>query len=115
MRTYDYIVKEDERVVVCIMSVWNDEYTNPRKFRFSGVAKCSPEDTFDEETGKKIAQRRALLKFKKACIQSNKIWLENLNRQKAEIETSIAKVTKAISNMNDTVERIKGEISDLYR
>lgn len=113
MRTYDYIVKEDERVVVCIMSVWNEEYTNPRKFRFSGVAKCSPEDTFNEETGKKIAQRRALLKFKKACIQSNKIWLENLNRQKAEIETSIAKVTKAISNMNETVERIKSEINDL--
>ena len=115
MRTYDYIVKENKGVVVCVMSVWNDEYTNSRKFRFSGVAKCSPEDTFSEETGKKIAQRRALLKFKKACIQSNKIWLDSLKRQKAEIDATIAKVTKAIGNMNDTLERIEGEIAVIAR
>ena len=113
MRTYDYIVKADEKVVVCIMSVWNDDYTNPRKFRFSGVAKCSAEDTFSEEIGRKIAQRRALIKFKKACIRANKSWLENLRRQKAEIDASIAKTLNAVSNMSDTVSRLKVEIAEL--
>ena len=113
MRTYDYIVKADEKVVVCIMSVWNDSEYDTRKFRFRGVAKCSAEDTFSEETGKKIAQRRALIKFKKACICANKRWLNRLYRDREEINASIAKTEKSVANMNDTVSRLKVEIAEL--
>ena len=113
MRTYDYIVKEDEKVVVCIMTVWSDAHINPPKFRFSGVAKCSPEDTFDAETGKKIAQRRALIKFKKACIKTNKATLRLCQGAKSEIELEIEKHGRAISKIQDAIERIQGEIEDL--
>lgn len=113
MRTYDYIVKADDRVVVCIMSVWNDASRNPRKWRFSGVAKCSADDEFNEETGRKIAQRRALLKFKKACISANKEWLRRLYGNYNDLMADINKTEKAIANMNDTVARIQAEIAEL--
>lgn len=31
---------------------------------YKGIAKCHPDDTFDEETGKRIARNKALLKYK---------------------------------------------------
>ena len=79
----DYIVKEKEGVVVCIISdcefnaiALTDEYTDmffmpwcqaPLEFRlneqYKGIAKCVAGDTFDEEYGKRIAYRKAYLKY----------------------------------------------------
>ena len=38
---------------------------------FKGVAKCAPNDNFDEEFGKELARNRALLKLTKAKMASH--------------------------------------------
>lgn len=78
----NFIVKEDNRVVVCIMDVdmqfekseiWKDvDYTcwNKKapmvdyfgKFKITAKARCNSEDTFDIETGKRIAESKAKAK-----------------------------------------------------
>lgn len=112
MRTYDYIEKPDEKVVVCIMTVWNDDCPS-RKFRFNGVAKCSPDDQFNLETGRKISQRRALTKFKKACIRANVTYYDRLVSKRNSLDEEIHKLSKSINNMRDTVVRLQTEIQEL--
>ncbi len=88
----DYIVKIDEGVVVCIISecAYNaiallNKYTGicdnpfcipPEEFllsnQYKGVAKCDANDTFDEEYGKKLAYRKAYLKYATAFDKKTK-------------------------------------------
>ena len=58
MRSYRYIVNEEKRTVVCIITV----YKKYCEGTFTGIAKCSPDDRFDETHGKLLAKRRAILK-----------------------------------------------------
>ena len=46
------------RKTVCII-VFNDPYFNNVKRVVKGVAKCNPDDTFDETLGRRIAEGRA--------------------------------------------------------
>lgn len=85
MKNFDvnYIVKEQEGIVVCIISdcelnainVVNSTTgifdvcclgTIPEEFflgEYKGVSKCVPEDTFDVEYGKNLAYSKAYLKY----------------------------------------------------
>lgn len=47
--------------------------------KFVGIAKCAPEDTWDEHTGRMIAFDRAKFKYDKAFIlaSDNFIYLQN--------------------------------------
>lgn len=66
-----YVVNEDKKVVVCITEVYLDTpmiesnsysasfYNEMYRERVVGIAKCSPNDTFDVEIGKQIAYARA--------------------------------------------------------
>lgn len=73
-----YYVNRDKRTVVCVLSGcrWNasnritkqvqnyDYFINPYgefriKDEYVGIAKCSPEDTWDEDYGQKLAFARA--------------------------------------------------------
>lgn len=78
----NFIVKEENKVVVCIMDVsmqleksevWryidSDFYSKKApmvnyngEFRVTAKARCNSEDTFDIETGKRIAESRAKAK-----------------------------------------------------
>lgn len=111
MRTYDYIVKEEDRVVVCIMTIISDG----EKFRFSGVAKCSDTDDFSAEKGKKIAQIRALLKFKKAVLTANKMSLKSMHKVHQGISNKIMQREKAIGRICDTISRMNEEIAELTK
>lgn len=51
-----YLVNENKGTVTCI--IYN-EFKEP----FVGIAKCNKEDKFDEETGKSLARKRALLNY----------------------------------------------------
>lgn len=92
-----FIVKPENKVVVCNMSVdmqlnksecwnqmdndcWKDKapmVSYNGRFTVTAIARCNSEDTFDEATGKKIAESRAKAKaFKIArnvwdCIAKN--------------------------------------------
>ena len=52
----NFIVKD--RIVICIIT-FNDPYWNNVKRIVTGVAKCNPDDTFDETLGRRIAEGRA--------------------------------------------------------
>lgn len=51
-----YIVNKDKNTVTCIVY---DKDGEP----FVGIAKCNEDDTFDEEAGKSLARKRALLNY----------------------------------------------------
>lgn len=74
----NYIIKPEKKVVVCVLEcdmqlhkhpTWKDIYCNMwaklpivsdyGTFKVKAIAKCSEEDTFDEEIGKRIAESRA--------------------------------------------------------
>lgn len=58
MRSYRYKVNKEKHTVVCILTVDKPSC----KGTFAGIAKCEPQDTFDEEYGKLLAKRKAILK-----------------------------------------------------
>jgi hypothetical protein len=80
----DYIVKEEQGVVICVISGCEfdavelvNKRTNlfecpcvPEKFaisdKYKGVARCTSDDTFNLEYGKKLAFKKAYLKYTKA-------------------------------------------------
>ena len=72
MVTTTYYVNKEKRTVVCAIETSNDVCDKIRKYGlnvpikyycekkiFRGVAKCSPEDEWDEAVGRRLAERRA--------------------------------------------------------
>lgn len=71
--TTEYIVDKDKRTVVCILTTVDDIPSRLEKYGladedyddivdtriYKGIAKCAPEDTWDEEYGKRLAEYRA--------------------------------------------------------
>ena len=53
MKNYSYIVNEEKRTVVCLLTT--------KYGVFRGIAKCGPDDKFDEQIGKELARKRAIL------------------------------------------------------
>lgn len=62
MKETKYYVNPEKKTVVCVITIQDDYYGEIR--RFEGKAKCSPEDAFDENIGRQIAQNRAFIKMK---------------------------------------------------
>lgn len=75
MVTTTYYINKEKHTVVCVMDTFDDVYDKIRKYdlkvpdkyfwekkTFRGVAKCSPEDEWDEAVGKRLAERRAAAK-----------------------------------------------------
>lgn len=78
----EYYVNRDKKTVVCTITTFDDFQTRlwkyglldfggyePEKMVFKGIAKCHPEDQFDENLGKKIAEYRAS-KARKAYVNT---------------------------------------------
>ena len=129
----DYIVKEEEGVVVCIISDCKfnavalvDDYTDifspccdiPNVFllndRYTGVAKCVNGDTFDEECGKRIAYKKAYLKYITAFEKKVKfiekdhkkfinLILEGFNKAVAKVN---GKTEIAVQSLNKVLEEV---------
>lgn len=85
----NFIVKN--KIVKCIIT-FNDPYCNNVKRIVTGVAKCSPDDTFDETLGRRIAEGRAkramFQKLEESAWNSkinleDEIWIQH-NRSKRE-------------------------------
>lgn len=68
-----YFIDEENEVVVCtIMDEDGDKFT--------GVSKCSPEDSFDVETGRRISSFRALLKARQCEAEFIRTHLDTYSR-----------------------------------
>ena len=120
-----YIVKPEEGVVVCIiydcccnaMALVNKHtglfegkpcLCNENRYclgEYRGVAKCSSEDTFDEEYGKKLAYKKAYVKYASA--------LEKTVKRIAKDYTKAA--NEFMSNMEKAVNRIDGRTNEAVK
>ena len=75
-----YVVNPEKKTVVCLLEGCKDDVYNAMSpseqaivlflhvncelnNKYIGVAKCDPEDTFDEEFGRKLARNRMLKKY----------------------------------------------------
>ena len=101
----DYYVNKEKKVVVAKMTgcgnglacdMCRKGYPPIPDFEianaFIGKAKCSPDDTFDEETGKKIAFKRAYKKYVMA--------------KKKAVAAFLAENNKLVDEFNDTVKNL---------
>ena len=98
MSKVHYIVKKDERVVVCVINDtenyfmdymtrhmydnnhlftgrWNSKYF--LKNSYSGVARCAPGDEWNEEIGRKIAFNKAKEKLNNAFFKRAKAYVND--------------------------------------
>lgn len=102
-----YIVLKDQRMVVC-------EMTDKFGKKFRGVAKCDTKDTFNEETGKRIAFLRATNKRKRAYINgylrqtlsAYNYAIDNLVKEKTAVEHSINDLLKIIAKNCEEISNI---------
>lgn len=94
----EYIVKEEQGVVICIIYGCDcdalalvDKYTDlfrtpcvPDNFfisdKYKGVARCASDDTFDVEYGKKLAFKKAYLKYAKALEKKVRFMAEDYKK-----------------------------------
>lgn len=79
----NFIVKD--KIIKCIIT-FEDPYCNNVKRIVKGVAKCNPDDIFDETLGQRIAEGRA----KRAMFQklSNSAWFKsNILAIESDIQT----------------------------
>ena len=99
-----YIVKEDERVVICIINgtrnyfsdymnnrLYNQDYLDSvalytegkynLKNSYSGVARCAPDDEWNEELGRKIAFNRAKEKLNSAFFKRAKTYVNEVDNR----------------------------------
>lgn len=118
MKNFDvnYIVNEEKGIIVCVISGCEfnaaalvDNETNifshtemiPNVFclssQYKGIAKCLSEDTFDVEYGKKLAYRKAYVKYATAFEKKVKFIVNSYNKI---INDSLAKFNKAISKVD---------------
>lgn len=105
-RGINYIVKPEIGLVVCIIR--DDPYTSWR-----GSAKCSPEDVFDEETGKRIAFLRACAKRKRDDLKRFRYAVEDVNNDIKYFEERKNRLMKAIDSMKKSLGRYSEEIHNL--
>lgn len=105
-RSVRYIVKPECGMVICIIK--EDYFTS-----FRGIAKCSPEDTFNEETGKRIAYLRACKKRKRYFIQDAKEDIKLYKSAIDEYEARIAQRMRRIDSMRKSIAVYSEEIDSL--
>ena len=108
MISYNFIVKLEDRCVVCIMNI-EDCYGNAQ---FSGVARCNPSDEFNEEVGKFIAKRRAFLKFKRALCRIERQQLKRCKDYAREYVDAVKAIQNRIDRIHVTMGRLHEEIDN---
>ena len=105
-RGINYIVKPEIGLVVCILR--DNPWTSWR-----GSAKCSPDDTFDEEKGKRIAFLRACAKRKRYILKDVRETVEIFDQDIRESEERKRKAMKAIDSIKKSLCSFAEEIHKL--
>ena len=118
--TENYYINEEKGIVVCkLTGCWRGLACDMCKKgfpahpdfeivdEFVGKAKCSTDDTFNLEKGKKIAFKRAYAKFVAAKGKALRNFKAENDRVVAELN---AAVDKLLSTYDATVERKESEI-----
>lgn len=121
--TAKYFVNKEKGVVVCKLedcfdSVIYDMHQKGWPFdenleipnTFTGKAKCSPEDTFNEDIGKRIALNRALIKLNTAKRRMLNSFITEAKKVHVMLENDVQKLTDkytaVIAKKSEDIERI---------
>lgn len=127
----EYFVNEEKGVVVCkitnVRAALTHEadrkgivlskcdicqYVMPMSNAFIGKAKCSSDDTFDLEKGKRIAYRRAVLKLNRAKAHAiDRI----IKAEESEHEEIMKGLTSLLQKYSKTAENMQDELDDLSK
>lgn len=126
----NYIVKENEGIVVCIISGCScnaieltDNYTGlhdvpmfmpPDKFllnnQYRGIAKCNVNDTFDEEYGKRLAYRKAYLKYTTALEKKVKYITTDYMKLIDEMAVNLKKALDKVNERTTTATKMYNKV-----
>ena len=101
-----FIVNEDKKVVVCIITAINDIPYRLQKYglvdrnqfwyeqeleadirRYVGVARCLPGDKWDERYGRKLSEYKASMKRQKTVNREIYNWAERQTNKLADLTT----------------------------
>lgn len=104
----DYVVKENDGVVIALITAHFDKYVKGvdryvgEVIKVTGVARCH-RDTFDEATGKKLARAKA---ERSAYIKARNILrdeLRDINKDVSTFNTSIDFFNECIDHQDDYI------------
>lgn len=100
-RKVKYIVNEKKRVITCILP-------GNIKDVYIGMSRCNPDDEWNEELGKDLARKRAIVK---QCQDE----LEELPDVKYldEVYSQLCSVAGKIEYWLDKMEKVKSEIASI--
>ena len=117
--SFDYVVDQKNRVVICmgIVPVRTPDGDWIEAVLDKAVARCSKGDEFDIEFGKRLAQRKLLLKVNKKerngiakVIKEQKDCLEALLREQEKLEKELIRhtvqYTKIIASKYPVEDRV---------
>lgn len=109
MKEIESYVNEDKRTVVTTIRV--EDYMGDIDAKFTGKAKCSPEDKFDEKMGKKISKQRAWIKYNKFAKYLLKRDIDRYtalaNKAKQMYEEYDEYEKQATNKLNKLIEEVK--------
>lgn len=101
----NYYVNAEKGVVICkIKSEWQDEF----KYELTGRADCSPDDVFDEQIGKRIAELRAHIVLHAESIPMLKA------KQKRYSDAAVA-TSREVQRHQSLVDRMKSQIKEITK
>jgi hypothetical protein len=107
-KTCDYVVKENDGVVIALITAHIDKYMKniceyfDEVIKVTGVARCH-RDNFDETTGKKLARAKA---ERSAYIAARNILrnkLRDINKDISTFNTSIDFFNECIDHQDDYI------------
>lgn len=111
MKETKYYVNPEKKTVVCVISIQDNYFGEIH--RFEGKAKCSPEDVFDENVGRQIAQDRAFIKMKSHFLNMKKsIRLTIANRIEKLMNYGV-KIASGILRNEGEINTAKARIREL--
>lgn len=102
----NYIVKPQDRVVVCVIK------NKDNGVKCSGVAKCHPEDAFNEELGKEVARRRAIIKYKKLILSDIRCILDNIKARKTDLCEEEKYFLRRAEGIKESIGKLYTEIDN---
>ena len=132
----DYIIKEKEGVVVCIISrcecnafnLIEDEDLEmtvipsvidlvDEKFLlnpvYKGIARCNHNDVFNVELGKKIAYRKAHTKYIAALEKKTNLIIDNYKKETERTIAHFDNVLKRLSKRVDNTNKLLNEVLEI--
>ena len=111
MKETKYYVNPEKKTVVCVITIRDDYFGQTH--RFEGKAKCSPEDVFDENIGRKIAQNRAFIKMKTHFLNTKKEMHLAITKKIKELMRYGTKMTSGILRNQEEIATAKNAIREL--